>query len=70
MPVVLTEQEKEEIVEQTEGFAGGDLLNVVLYASSSAVSREGENCKGVLAADFIAAIEILKQAKNEIGRPE
>ncbi len=70
LPVVLTEQEKEEIVEQTEGFAGGDLLNVVLYASSSAVSREGENCKGVLAADFIAAIEILKQAKNEIGRPE
>ncbi|MEX2804887.1 ATP-binding protein [Streptococcus sp. H31] len=66
LPILITEQDKETIIEQTEGFSGGDLLNVVLYASSNAVSRDGKDCN-VLVSDFISAVNILKQAKKEVG---
>jgi len=41
-------------------------LNVVIYASSQAVERDGENCK-VGINDFVDAISLIKTAKREIG---
>ena len=66
LPVSLSEEDESEIILATEGFSGGDLLNMVIYASSSAVERDGESCQVGL-NDFMAAIEIIKKAKSEIG---
>lgn len=66
LPVILLDNEKTKIIHETEGFSGGDLLNVVIYAASSAVERDGEKCKVTL-SDFLNAVEIIKKAKNEIG---
>ena len=66
LPVILLDNEKTKIIHETEGFSGGDLLNVVIYVASSAVERDGEKCKVTL-SDFLNAVEIIKKAKNEIG---
>lgn len=66
LPVGIDEEKENVVIEETEGFSGGDLVNMVIYASSSAVERDGENCK-VEIHDFLAAIEIIKKAKREIG---
>lgn len=66
LPLNITDEEKNEIIRLTDSFSGGDLLNVVIYAASSAVQRDGEKCKVVL-SDFLDAIELIKKAKNEIG---
>lgn len=66
LPVKLSEKDFLSIIDLTEGFSGGDLLNVVIYASSQAVERDGENCK-VGINDFVDAISLIKTAKREIG---
>ncbi len=66
LPLSISEEEENVIIEETEGFSGGDMVNMVIYASSSAVQRDGEKCK-VGISDFMEAIEIIKNAKLEIG---
>lgn len=67
LPVSITDDELEKIIKISEGLSGGDLVNMVLYASSSAVERDGEQCK-VLYTDFEEACYLIKKAKNEIGK--
>ncbi|WP_258231826.1 hypothetical protein [Bombilactobacillus bombi] len=66
LPIKLSEKDFQSIIDLTEGFSGGDLLNVVIYASSQAVERDGENCQ-VCINDFVDAISLIKIAKKEIG---
>lgn len=66
LPTDLTEKQKDILANETESLSGGDLLNVVIYASSSAVERDGEKCRVTL-KDFREAAEIIKKAKREIG---
>ncbi|USS93217.1 ATP-binding protein [Fructilactobacillus ixorae] len=67
LPVDLTPADLDQILEHTEGFSGGDLLNVVVYASSHAVERDGVECKVGL-ADFDDAIGLIKKAKHELAQ--
>ena len=67
LPVDITEKDIEIIVAKSNGFSGGDLLNMVIYASSSAVERDGEMCKVSLIA-FLEACYLIKNAKKEIGK--
>jgi len=46
--------------------AGGDILNIVIYAASMALEREGSGCR-IKLDDFLAAIEASKRAKEEVG---
>lgn len=66
LPIKLSEKDFQSIIDLTEGFSGGDLLNVVIYASSQAVERDGENCQ-VGINDFVDAISLIKIAKKGIG---
>jgi len=52
--------------EQSEGLAGGDILNAVILAASSAVVREGKECTITL-EDIIGAIAITRKARQEAG---
>ncbi|MCI5585604.1 MAG: ATP-binding protein [Lachnospiraceae bacterium] len=67
LPVSTTDDDIEEIVRISEGLSGGDLLNMVLYASSLAVERDGERCR-VSFDDFKEACALIKKAKSEIGK--
>lgn len=67
LPVDFTEDDIDEIVRISEGLSGGDLLNMILYASSSAVERDGEKCV-VTFDDFSEACALIKKAKSEIGK--
>ncbi len=66
MPVSLNSAEWEELVTLSDGLAGGDILNIVINAASSALEREGENCTIVL-ADFSWATQTSQRAKAVIG---
>ena len=66
LPINLVEEAINEIIRLTEGFSGGDMLNMVIYAASSAVERDGKKCQVGL-NDFLNAIEVIKEAKSEIG---
>jgi len=66
MPIQLSPPDWERLVSETEGLAGGDILNSVVYAASMALEREGVTCHITL-DDFLRAIESGKQAKREIG---
>ncbi|MEG9283508.1 ATP-binding protein [Aerococcus urinae] len=67
LPVSIDKAEKDKIILETSGFSGGDLLNVVISASSTAVARDGKDCM-VTYNDFSKAIKLIKQAKENIGR--
>lgn len=67
LPTDITDDDIEDIVRISEGLSGGDLLNMVLYASSSAVERDGEQCQ-VSYDDFAEACTLIKKAKSEIGK--
>lgn len=69
LPVELTKSDWQCIILETEGLSGGDILNVVVNASSMALEREGYTCK-VKLNDFMTAIHSCKKAKEEIGRAE
>lgn len=66
MPVQLGEQDWDRIVSESEGLSGGDILNIVINAASSALDREGPDCTIVL-EDFLAAIHASKAAIQAIG---
>jgi ATP-dependent 26S proteasome regulatory subunit len=48
----------------SEGLSGGDVLNCVLLAASTAVERGAAR---VTLADFEAAIDQVRRAKEEVG---
>lgn len=66
MPVQLSDGDWARLVSESEGLTGGDILNVVVNAASRALQREGPNCT-IVVADFQAATEAVKRAKQEIG---
>jgi SpoVK/Ycf46/Vps4 family AAA+-type ATPase len=66
LPVQLDPADWERLVQETEGLAGGDILNSVVYAASMALEREGPACRITL-TDFLTAIAAGKKARNEIG---
>lgn len=66
MPVRLSDGDWARLVSESEGLAGGDILNIVINAASRALEREGPNCT-ISVDDFLAAIEASKRAKQEIG---
>lgn len=68
LPVQLSEADWARLVFETHGLAGGDILNSVVSAASSALEREGPACQIVL-ADFLGAIAGIKKARHEIGVP-
>ncbi len=66
LPVQLIPADWEGLVMETEGLAGGDILNIVVSAASTALDREGPTCQITL-ADFVAAIQSSKRAKQQVG---
>lgn len=66
LPARLSEADWDCLIDRTEGLAGGDILNSVVYAASMAIEREGPGCTITL-DDFLYAIEAGKRAKREIG---
>ncbi|HWS82821.1 MAG TPA: ATP-binding protein [Ktedonobacteraceae bacterium] len=55
------------LAEQSEELAGGDILNAVILAASSAVVREETECTVTL-EDIIGAIAVTRKARQEAGR--
>ncbi len=66
LPVQLTNTDWDGLVAHTDGLAGGDILNIVVYAAAVAIEREGPSCTITL-DDFLHAIEASKRAKQEVG---
>lgn len=67
LPVELSKSDWECIIIETEGLSGGDIINIIVNASSMALEREGLICK-VRLNDFITATHSSKKAKEEIGK--
>jgi SpoVK/Ycf46/Vps4 family AAA+-type ATPase len=66
LPARLSEADWKTLVEQTDGLAGGDILNAVLYAASLAIEREGPTCT-ITRDDFLFAVEAGRRARRAIG---
>lgn len=66
MPVDLSDAHWARLVAESEGLAGGDILNIVVNAASMALEREGPQCT-ILLGDFLDAMEASKRARREIG---
>jgi SpoVK/Ycf46/Vps4 family AAA+-type ATPase len=66
MPVDLSADDWTRLVAESEGLAGGDILNIVVNAASMALEREGPQCT-IGVDDFLAAVNAGKRAKREIG---
>ncbi|MCB9136244.1 MAG: ATP-binding protein [Anaerolineales bacterium] len=66
LPIQLTDDDWGRLVRETAGLAGGDILNIVVYAASMALEREGVSCQ-ITVEDFSRAIGASKRAKEEIG---
>jgi SpoVK/Ycf46/Vps4 family AAA+-type ATPase len=66
LPVQLNAEDRERLVLETEGLSGGDILNIVIYAASIALEREGPDCR-ITIDDFLMSINATKRAKQEIG---
>ena len=56
----------EWLAAQSEGLAGGDILNVVKLAASQAVARVGNRCQ-VLQTDILEAIAQVRDGKEKVG---
>ena len=56
----------EWLAQESQGLAGGDILNVVKLAASQAVTRKGNECL-VMQSDIKNAIAQVKNAKEKIG---
>ena len=69
LPVQLAEGDWARLVTETEGLAGGDILNIVVYAASMALDREGPTCR-ITVDDFSKAIGVSKRAKQAVGSPQ
>jgi SpoVK/Ycf46/Vps4 family AAA+-type ATPase len=66
LPIQLEDDDWDHLVRATDGLAGGDILNIVVYAASMALEREGIVCRITL-DDFLWAVEASRRAKQEIG---
>jgi SpoVK/Ycf46/Vps4 family AAA+-type ATPase len=66
LPVLLEDADWEELIVQTAELAGGDILNIVVYAAAMAIEREGPKCT-VTRADFLHAISATRRARQEVG---
>jgi SpoVK/Ycf46/Vps4 family AAA+-type ATPase len=66
LPVQLEAADWQRLEAETEGLAGGDILNAVLNAAASAVQRDGRAAK-ISLRDLLGAVEAGKRAKHEIG---
>jgi SpoVK/Ycf46/Vps4 family AAA+-type ATPase len=66
MPIELDERGWERLVRESDGLAGGDILNIVINAASRALEREGPTCKVAL-DDFLITMAANKRARKEIG---
>lgn len=66
LPAELSIGDREQLVQETEGLSGGDILNIVVYAASMALEQRGPQCRIGL-DDFRTAIEAIKLAHQEIG---
>jgi SpoVK/Ycf46/Vps4 family AAA+-type ATPase len=66
LPARLSAAELAELVAATESLAGGDILNAVLYAASTALEREGPSCT-ITRDDFLGAIEAGRRARQAVG---
>jgi SpoVK/Ycf46/Vps4 family AAA+-type ATPase len=66
LPVQLIPADWDRLVAETDGLAGGDILNIVVSAASTALDREGPMCRITL-NDFLLAITASKRARREIG---
>jgi SpoVK/Ycf46/Vps4 family AAA+-type ATPase len=66
LPVRLNEADWERLVAGSEGLAGGEILNAVLYAAAMAVEREGPGCT-ISVDDLLDAVEVGRRAKEAIG---
>ncbi len=66
MPVALDEADWDRLVAETDGLAGGDILNCVVSAASQAIERDGPGCQ-VLLNDFLTAIAAARRAREVIG---
>lgn len=70
LPVDLDAAAWERLVAETDGLAGGDILNIVVQAAAMALAREGPTCRITL-ADFLEGIAACRAARRVIGvRPE
>lgn len=67
MPVALDEADWDRLVAETDGLAGGDILNCVVSAASQAIEREGPDCQ-VWLNDFLTAIAAARRAREVIGK--
>lgn len=65
LPVRLNDADLAELVAATEGLAGGDILNAVLYAASMALEREGPTCI-IDRDDFLQAIAAGRDAREAV----
>ncbi|MBL8094026.1 MAG: ATP-binding protein [Anaerolineales bacterium] len=66
MPIALDEAGWDRLAAETEGLAGGDILNCVVSAASRAIERDGPDCQVTL-ADFLVAIAATRRAREVIG---
>lgn len=66
MPVSLDTPDWERLVAETQGLAGGDILNCVVAAASQAIERDGPTCRVAL-SDFLTAIAAARRARDVIG---
>lgn len=66
LPVQLNDDDWERLVAGSEGLAGGEILNAVLYAAAMAVEREGPDCT-ITADDLLDAVDVGLRAKAVIG---
>lgn len=66
LPIALELQDWECLIAETEGLAGGDILNCVVAAAAQAIEREGPTCQVTL-ADFRAAIAAVRRAREAVG---
>jgi SpoVK/Ycf46/Vps4 family AAA+-type ATPase len=56
------------LAEESEGLAGGDLVNVIVIAATSAVRRPAEH-RVVRLEDFRSEIRSTRRARTEVGKP-
>lgn len=66
MPVELSERDWQRLVVDSEGLAGGDVLNIVVNAAARALEREGPACR-IVVGDFVAAMAGVRRAKETVG---
>lgn len=69
MPVSLDSEDWNELADNSDGLSGGEILNAVVSAASTAVQRKG-NRRRVELQDLLTAIDTVKKAKDQVGNKE